>query len=651
MQVNFAVMDGGTPAASSSATDDDFTPRTVEPRYDSVSGEIPAPEDEIAPPVVGSKPEQERPDSSESPTATAAPVYQCDNYGQLPRYNTVATNAADYYNWYVFPNTKVGDGSGNINWTLDPYADLGWTLWFSSLRWIGPSIEAARKGDGRAFIKAETIIKDWIRDHPVSWLSDLDDIEANTHRLNVLICFREVVMLRNGGTFPSSYQWLLDSLHLHAKHNIARWSGAHNHGTSENRALLGLGCLINRRDYQEIAVSRVEEAYPYQMDAQGLSNEASPMYADYNYRLFRQVRDLMTRCGWTSTLVNNRLGLMGDAIGHMVNGTGKFFQYGDTEVSNPVSPGTPGMLWAATNGQQGSHSTSRIRIFKAGPVFGRSSWGTRETGFANEVAWLLRGGTGKEKKAHRGDLLQLLFTARGREIVIDAGHPGIVGAPWEPWGRGPLAHNTINIPTLDMTIGGTASVSRYSFPTNGKGDYLEMTQSFGAKGNRTRGILMMKGPDAAVVLDRTVIVDSTKRHTIQTQWAVPADQTTTVPGRSVARSAAPSNTLTTFVHVPFWGVQEVQRGETQLYRGVVGTTPRGHWYPLQQQRQPTDQLVFSRFGNRVGTISVIVPARKTAGVGVTRSKYPDGATKLVIRIGTDVIEVRITAGGYMSQVR
>ncbi|MBD4679175.1 hypothetical protein GUG47_25810, partial [Xanthomonas citri pv. citri] len=45
--------------------------------------------------------------------------------------------------------------------------------------------------------------------------------------------------------------------------------------------------------------------------------------------------------------------------------------------------------------------------------------------------------------------MQFLYTARGRQIVEDGGHPGIVEDSWRPWGLGPTAHNVIHIPTLD----------------------------------------------------------------------------------------------------------------------------------------------------------------------------------------------------------
>ena len=74
------------------------------------------------------------------------------------------SNARDVYAWHVFEPVAVGDGHGDVDWDADPYEDEGWRLWLASLRWIGPSIEAAREGDEEAFAVAERLIADWAAD-------------------------------------------------------------------------------------------------------------------------------------------------------------------------------------------------------------------------------------------------------------------------------------------------------------------------------------------------------------------------------------------------------------------------------------------------------------------------------------------------------
>jgi hypothetical protein len=578
------------------------------------------------------------------------PVYACDGYGALTRYNTVESNAQDVYNWYDYPPATVGNGHGDIDWTLDPHENLGWKLWLSSLRWLGPSIEAGREGDDEALAKAETVITDWIKDHGESWLDDSDHMEANTHRLNVLVCFREVLMERNGGELPPGYEWLTESLHRHARHNMARWSGAHNHGSMENKALLGLGCLLGREDYQQAAIDRVEQALPLQISEEGLSNEAAPHYMHFNFRLLSAIDELMVRCGHEPGEFTSQLTLMGDNLAHMTNSLGEYWQYGNSPHIPAQENATDEALYAATDGQRGTRPQDRVKVFESGFVFGRSSWGAPETGFADEASWMLRGGTGREVKAHPGDLLQFLYTAQGRNILVDGGHAGNDPEKWQDWARGPAAHNTIHVPTADLSEGGPATVTRSEFPDDGRGDFVEMTQRFTDRGDRTRGVLVMTDPDIAVVLDRTEIDDPDRRHTVQTLWNMPAGQTTEVVDAATVRSSTPdSRRQTTFVQVPFG---DASAGETIVYRGEEDTQdgiPRGFYYEKEQVRVPSDQVVFSREGNRVGTISVITPALKSQQVDVAHSVDADGGTRLTIDVGDTVTQVRITAGGYMSR--
>jgi hypothetical protein len=49
----------------------------------------------------------------------------------------------DTYSWGGFKAYKVGNGSGNINWKLNPYNNPSWYMWFHSLRWLGQGIAAA----------------------------------------------------------------------------------------------------------------------------------------------------------------------------------------------------------------------------------------------------------------------------------------------------------------------------------------------------------------------------------------------------------------------------------------------------------------------------------------------------------------------------
>jgi len=595
-----------------------------------------------------------------------AELYPCTGYGRLTRFNSAETNAEDVYAWAAFPPAQVGDGRGDVDWAADPYGDAGWRLWLSSLRWIGPSIEAARDGDDDAFRVADRVIRDWVADHRGGWGDDPDDAEANHHRMNVLLCFRGVVaeraaargVLPEDGTLPQEYAWLDEVMEQHAQQNKGRYSQRHNHGSMENKALLGAGCVLGRPEWMDHAMARVEADLPHQVDEQGLSNEAAPHYAEFNYTLFQDLDETSRRCGLPSTVSADRVALMGRALPHMVDSTGAFWQYGDS-AEFPVKPfegAGDGLRYAATDGEEGIAPPQRILAFTNGPVFGRSSWGDAEDGFRDEAAWMLRTGTGREKKAHRGDLLQFLYSARGRQIVEDGGHPGIVQDDWRPWGLGPTAHNVIHLPTLDEFPGeGPAERTAVVESADGSADGAAARQSLTAGGERARSVLVLTGPDAAVVVDRTAIAGDPVDPVIETLWNLPAEYAAERVGQDTVRAVdAERGEATTIVQARLDGAGVAEDG-IRLHRGEHddsgGHGHRGWHYPEEQVREEATQVAFRSEGSQAGIVSVLIPAAAAEDVGVTTRRESDGTLALTVRgSGGAEARVRVAQDGTITRL-
>ncbi|KWW34451.1 hypothetical protein AU359_01909 [Micrococcus luteus] len=594
-----------------------------------------------------------------------ASLYPCRAYGQLQRFNTVETNARDVYGWRQFDPVAVGDGSGDIDWDRDPYQDEGWRLWLSSLKWIGPSIEAGREGDEEALGVAERVIRDWRADHEGGWGGDHDDAEANHHRMGVLLCFREVVAdraarsaeLAEDGSLPEEYAWLDDLIGQHAAQNMARYSRRHNHGSMENLALLGAGCVLGRPDWMEHAMERAEGDIPFQVDDQGLSNEAAPHYAQFNYVLFQAIDETAAGCGVESGAFEDAVREMGQALPHMVDSTGSYWQYGDS-AEFPVKPFegmSDELRYAATNGAEGVASADRIRAFDSGPVFGRSSWGTPDDGFADAAAWMLRTGTGRETKSHRGDLMQFLYTARGRQIVEDGGHPGIVEDSWRPWGLGPTAHNVIHIPTLDEYPGaGPAERGDVWVSSDGSADGATARQKLEVGGERARSVLVLTAPDAAVIVDRTRILDGRTDHVVETLWNLPAEFSTERVSEDTVRAVdADSGESTTLVQVRLDG-EPVSRGGVHLRRGETdvegGHAHHGWHYPAEQEREEATQVAFRSSGAESAIVSVLVPAAAGDAVRVDSENAPDGSVILTIRSEDGHARVAVQQDGTLSRL-
>lgn len=593
-----------------------------------------------------------------------ADLYPCTGYGRLPRFNTVETNAEDVYGWLHFEPYEVGDGEGDVDWDADPYQDAGWRLWLEALRWIGPSIEAAREGDEAAFVVAERVIRDWAADHEGGWGDDPDAAEANHHRMNVLLCFREVVAdraqsdgsLPADGSLPPEYAWLDEVLERHVEQNKARYSMRHNHGSMENGALLGTGCVLDRPEWMRHAMERVEADLPYQIDDEGLSNEAAPHYAQFNYALFHSIDTTSIACGVPSEAFEGRVEALGEALPHMVDSTGAYWQYGDSpEYQVKTFTGmTEGLRYAATQGTEGVAPTERVRAFEHGPVFGRSSWGTPEAGFRDAASWTLRTGSGAEKKAHPGDLLQFLYTTRGRQVIEDGGHPGIVEDDWRPWGLGPTAHNVIHVPTLPEALGaGGAERTGLTVSEGGDADGASARQALAAGGERARSVLVLTDPDAAVVVDRTRIGDGRADHVVESLWNLPTEYDAERVSKDTVRAVdSEAGEATTLVQVRLDGAPVAEDG-VALHRGHTdsdGHRHRGWHYTAEQEREEATQVAFRSVGPEAGLVSVLIPAGAQDEVGVTSEKSADGTTTLTVRGAGGEARVAVAQDGSLTRL-
>jgi hypothetical protein len=115
----------------------------------------------------------------------AAPFYACPGFSGIDRQNPLANLYKDVFTWAPYAPYKVGNGGGNINWSLNPYKNASWYMWFHSLRWLGQGIIAAGKGDLTALTRVNTIAYDWSRDNPYSWKGNVGAWESTMHRTNV----------------------------------------------------------------------------------------------------------------------------------------------------------------------------------------------------------------------------------------------------------------------------------------------------------------------------------------------------------------------------------------------------------------------------------------------------------------------------------
>jgi hypothetical protein len=600
-------------------------------------GYIPPYAPATAPPATDIKPLPGR------PLAPGAALYPCPGYSGLQTTNPLPSVLADIFAWSTFAPYKVGNGSGNINWRLNPYKNASWYMWLHSLRWIGQAITAGGAGDVDALNHAKAIAKDWIRDNPYPWTYDLGAHESTMHRTNVLLCLREAIASTSpGGVLPASDAWLNSALLTHAAFIRNYWSGpGNNHGTDESIALLGVGCVLGQTDLRNLAITRLSQGITTVIDTQGANNEQSTAYAQFNYALWGRAEQTLTNCNISpGTTIPARRALLAKFVAQSTNPLGKLAQIGDSEVVSAVPfPGTD-TEWAGSQGTLGKPPTVHVSRYTAGYVFGRTGWGTGSTPFRQESFYSLRYGPARAGHGHY-DHTSLTYVARGRDILIDGGHPGYVNNGWRAWALSPYAHNVMTVPTAKPLPAAATRLARYSYQSGAQ--FFELSDQPNVGVSRVRAVLVMRNPDLVVVLDRGY---AGKAQQWQTLWHLPSDQSVKVYSRTTAiATKAGDSTKTIVFQVPFR--QALPAGATLAQRGLTSPRIQGWHFPDITRRNAATTVMFARSATTATILSVIVPIRQTAGVGYTLTPAAGGYTNLNLTVGGVPVRVRISPGNSL----
>ena len=569
-------------------------------------------------------------------TTAAAGTYTCPGFSSVDDATPVSYLLQDTYAWGGFKAYKVGNGSGNINWKLNPYNNPSWYMWFHSLRWLGQGVVAAGQGETAALGRVTTILHDWVVDNPYSWKANVGAWESTMHRTNVILCTRQAVLAGLGvSTLPAAYAWIDKALLDHAAFLVYNWSGAWNHGTDESLALFGVGCTLNRADYKKLAQDRLAAGITTSIDSQGSTNEQSTAYAQFNYSLWGRAIDVLKACGADpGTTISTRRALMAQWLALATTPQGTLHQIGDSEVVRTAAvAGTP-LEYAGSLGTAGVAPAQRVGIYSAGYVFGRSGWGQGGS-FGGESAYSLRYGPGRQMHGH-SDHMSLTYSARGRDILIDGGHAGYQNDVWRTWAKSPFAHSTMTTPLSADRLPPT-KLNRYLLkPT---ADFFEFSDVPGTGISRTRAVLVLRNPDLVVTLDRA---SSKTAQQFQTLWHLPSDQKATVYSRTTALAMKPGDsTRTILFQVPYR--QALPRGAILIKQAQ--TSPIQGWhYPNIRTRTSAPTMMFARSGTTASILSFIAPVRATGSV--TYKTRWSGTTFVVDLVVAGVrTSVGITPGG------
>jgi hypothetical protein len=502
---------------------------------------------------------------------------------------------------------------GSIDWNLNPFDDPTWTQDFRAGNWIEELVAGYLAGgpDAAAYLARATEITR-------SWLAA---IPASARDPNTLVCLSEA--------FPGQ-DWIQDQIPPTVDYYAAHWMGAWNHGLMQDIMLLRIGCGYPATAFggaalgwRQTAVSQLIAAFEPNplgpaIDAQGAVNEQATLYEDFVYNLWRVALPMLSACGYTLPgWITARIAKLPAFLAYATQPDGNLVQIGDTYVEQPkVHQQVPNL----------------VAVYDAGYIFGRSN----RTAAASFYS--LRFGPGREIHGH-ADHMGLTYFARGRDLIVDAGHYGYQDTPYRQWlEKSPEAASTLVMPGVPFSAAAPTSLTADQI-----GRYEQFYEFYDTAfdGNpRYRSVYVDQRPDVVVVFDRASGAPS-----YQQLWHLDPALTVTSVGPSSAIASAPGTKLA-LLRVALPG-QVIGSGSVTVVRGQ--TDPYQGWVSHQMlQQTPADVVEMNQQGPTAAMLTVIVPTAPGTPVSATASGPPGGPYLLSVRIGHALSTFTVTADGTIS---
>jgi Heparinase II/III-like protein len=539
--------------------------------------------------------------------------------GGLPRFSPATADEIMAGRLTIAPFAAVTidpNRDGDVNWELNPFGNPTWGQDFRSGSWIEDLVAAYLAGGPQAGAyqaRAEQLAAGW-----------LGALPASGRDPQTLVCIAQA--------FPGQSR-INDQIPPTVDYYAAHWMGAWNHGLMQDIKLLRIGCGYppgafggDALRWRQTAVAQLTEAFGPNplgpaIDAQGAVNEQATLYANFIYGLWRTALPELTACGYQLPgWITARIAKLPAFLGAATEPDGDLAQLGDSYVERPATS-PPGNALVAVYPQ-------------AGYVFGRSGW-TPAASF-----YSLRFGPGREIHGHN-DHMGVTYYARGRDLIVDAGHDGYADTPYRSWLQSPEAASTLVLPGVPFSPGAATAlvadrIGRY-------GQFYELYDTAFGGDPRYRSVYVSQRPDLMLVFDRATGGSAASVYS-QLWHLVPGLDVTEI-GSSYAVASAPGTELT-LAQVALPG-QVIASGSTQLARGQAN--PDQGWVSHQMlQRVPADVVTMTRTGPSAAIVTLLVPTAPSTPVAYSISGATAGPWTLRVTVGATATVYTITADGTIS---
>ena len=242
--------------------------------------------------------------------------------------------------------------------------------------------------------------------------------------------------------FPED-EWLHEAIEHHGKWLLEHFDGYWNHGLSQALALMVVGDRLSNESMLTTGAERAKACLEVMIDEEGAINEQAPEYANYIERLRQTAVDALELFGAPGAdALRAKKEPLEEFIAHSMTPGGTFVEVGDSMPRRPEFVRGGAVEFALSNGATGVE-IPRVKVYDAGYVFGRSGFGQLRAQNM-ESFYSLRFGPAREIHGHF-DHLSLTFWDRGRNVIVDAGHPGYARGKMRDYAQSRQAHNVLMV--------------------------------------------------------------------------------------------------------------------------------------------------------------------------------------------------------------
>lgn len=421
--------------------------------------------------------------------------------------------------------------------------------------------------------------------------------------------------------FPED-EWLYEAIAYHGQWLMEHFDGYWNHGLSQALALLVVGDRLGNESMLSTGSERAVACLEVMIDGEGAINEQAPEYSNYIERLRKTAVDALEMLGapGAETLRAKQKPLE-EFIAHSLTPAGTFVEVGDSMPRRPEFVRGGALEFALSNGAAGAE-IPRVKVYEAGYIFGRSGFGQRRPKDL-ESYYTLRFGPPRQIHGHF-DHLSLTYWDRGRNIIVDAGHPGYVRGPLRSYAQSRLAHNVLTVRGKEHDVEAASRLMDYQIEETWSAFDLEDTAWGGLHWNRSACFVDCGPFVVSDSLESTRTVEyAEQRWNVAPEFEYVGSQYETVRFRSVV-----DGTQLVFIRYGIDGSRYFEPTDANLARG----DREGQRGIVFRNEKPTDTwtLGFGRANRDFGVLTAVVVAKPEDKVEYTFKE--NGPGKRVLRI-------------------